>query len=243
MRHPRQIRKNCGIHGRVIRAVNNDRGVTMVESIVSLLLAVLIVGIGVTGITSSLRLYQHIRQTFRAMELAEILADEFVAEVSACYGYVGGKSSELDRAMIYRYDPDAESELSGENSVESSALFLSQLPYRTEYDLIAFQGISGNNTRVTVGEDGRLWMYYPDSVDVQAFSLGGDAYYGLRVTEFKLEWAEDIRTGAVMLKVTLTLGSDAYASLHTVTRFIRSDNLHFPVGGMTENTVGLVVYR
>lgn len=205
------------------RARNNRKGSTMVETVVSLLLTAIIMIATTASLLAGYELYRRIQTQSRAVELAIVLCDDIQSELNKCYGYVYGEpDTDLNCASIYKYD-----------TVNGKTLPVPQTPPEqrlpgfpsADVDMICFQGISGNNTCITVS-DGKIVAYYPDSGQITEWKLGGDAYYGLTVSALNFSWLE--KDGSVVAEVKMVLSIPESGWSHSVTRYVICQNLHFP---------------
>ena len=203
--------------------MKKKRGATLVEMIVSMLLTAMIMISASASLLAGYYLYQRVQAQNRAVELAVVLCDDIHAEMNKCYGYVyGDPDITLNCASIYHYDIDAGKVL--EEPFTLPETYLASSP-SDQIDLLCFQGISGNNTCMTVA-DGRVVLYYPQSAGVTSWTLGNEAYYGLHVTQLNFRWLE--KDGGVVLEVKLTLSTAEGDWTYSTTRYVTCENLSFP---------------
>ena len=211
---------------RAARILRQKRGATLMEMIVSMMLTAILMTTTTACLLTGYHFYERIQRQNRAVELSVVLCDDIQAELNKCYGYVyGDPNIDLNCATIYRYDPSA-----GASLTEPLTLPEQHLPATPseQIDLLCFQGISGNNTCLTVA-DGRVVLFYPQSAGVKSWSLGNDAYYGLHVTALNFRWMEKDNEAVVEVKITLSNAQEDWS--YTATRYVTCQNLRFPDQG------------
>ena len=227
-------RQTIPLGRRIRRLLRQNKGATLMEMIVSMLLTAILMTTTTASLLTGYHFYERIQRQNRAVELSVVLCDDIQAELNKCYGYVHGDPNiDLNCATIYRYDPSAGAALSEPLTLPEQHL---PSPPSERIDLLCFQGISGNNTCLTA-INGRVVLYYPQSTGVTSWSLGGDAYYGLHVTDLNFRWME--KDGEAVVEVKITLSGEADDWSYTATRYVTCQNLSFP----KQNALGQYEYR
>lgn len=219
---------------RIRRLLRQKKGSSLMEMIVSMMLTAILMTMTTASLLTGYHFYERIQRQNRAVSLAVVLCDDIQAELNKCYGYVyGDPNIDLNCATIYRYEPSAGASLTEPLTLPEQYL---PSPPSEKIDLLCFQGISGNNTCLTVS-DGRVILYYPQSAGGASWSLGGDAYYGLHVSALNFRWIE--KDGSAVVEVRITLANEAEDWSYSATRYVTCQNLSFP----NQNALGEYEYR